>query len=507
MDYPNIKGLDILYDNPLQPTMDGQLVWGLNVENIGQGYLGKRRGYSAFLGTADGNQVNTLAWYPQQSGTQMFLYRLSGSLAYSSLQGTGAWTQMGNGTFTNNARLGYAILNNVFICGDGAGSTRHTSDSSGGGTSFTNTTGAPVGQFFCQYDQRIYTSNGTNSSLTYSSLGSADNWSISLPADSSSLTVPDAGAIGPLINSGNRLVIHKTSGKMFNWDSNNLTDMTSYNGAQMYFSPDQIDGLWFWLNQFGHWSFDGANKNLLSNQIQRLFYNRVGLGMASTQLGTTGIGQAHIWNYLATMGTVQDDWTGIGINNAIMCYDYQKDTHQLWQFNNYPTSMLSYIDNTKQRQFIFGGAGGQCYQLDQTSASDAGQPIRTEAIFLFTYAEQATQFSPTSAHAITGSAYEKLWRYWRGFFNPGDELNIQFAISNTLQFNQLKWSEARLTRERGQANDDWFQVSDGVVELRFPQTSGNEPRGRFLFIRIYDFSTTSKWIYYGCNISAKPIPK
>lgn len=506
LDYFNSHGID-QYDNFLQGPLDGQLIFSYNTENWPNGALSKRRGYNSFLGTLDGQQVNSLMWYPQQSGTQMFLYRASGSQLSYSLQGTGQWTLAGGGTITNNARMGYAILNNTFICGDGAGSTRHTSVSSGAGTSFTNTTLAPIGQYFAQYGQRIYVTSGTDSTLTYSSYGSADNWGIATPADSSSFQIPDAGANGPLINAGNRLVIHKTSGKMFNWDTNTLTDMTTLNGAQGYFTPDQIDGLWFWINQYGQFSYDGAQRTVLSNQVQRLFYNRNGLGMSGTQLGTVATGQAHIWNYFVTMGSVQDDFTGIPVNNAILNYDYQKDTHHLWQFNDYPTAMLSYIDANTQRQFIFGNSSGQCFQLSGTATSDAGQPIRTEAIFLFTYAEQATEFSQTSAHAITGSAYEKLWKYWRGFFNPGDELNIQFAYSNTLQFNQLKWSEARLTKERGQAQDDWFQVSDGVVEIRFPNLEGMQPRSRFLFLRLYDESVTSKWIYYGCNIAATTIIK
>ena len=68
---------------------DGQMIHGVNLTTFPLGAISKRPGYTSFLGTFDGSQVNSLLYYPQQSGTQMFLYRASGSQLSYSLQGTG----------------------------------------------------------------------------------------------------------------------------------------------------------------------------------------------------------------------------------------------------------------------------------------------------------------------------------------------------------------------------------------------------------------------------------
>lgn len=491
----------------MSPAMDGQLIHAVNCVNFPNGAIQKRPGYNAFLGTPDNSQINALMYYPQQSGTQLFLYRTSGSNFYYSFQGTGAWTKVAGsaggdngGTITPNNRMQGAILNNTFITGDGVLPTMHTSN----GTIFTNTPNAPVGQYYMQYHNRIYTTNGTNSTLTYSSYGSADNWLTAVPADSSSFQIPDAGAAAPMMNAGDRLVVTKTKGRMYNWDTNSLIDMATNYGPTMYFSPANIDGYYFYIHNVGNFGFDGANKQLLSNSIQRLFYNRQGNGMAGTMLGTTGVGEAHIWDYFATLGTIQDDFTGRQVKNAVLKYDYQKDTHLLWQLNDFPTAMLSYIDTNNQKQFIFGNASGQVFQLSPQATSDNGVSISSEAVFCYTYASQSTAFSPTSAQTQSGVSPQKKWNWWRGVFNPGCEINIQYAFSDTFTYQHLKWSEAINTKNAGIF--DYYQISDGKVELRFPNTQNNPPRSTFLFIRIYEDSSTAAWTYFGSQVDAEIQP-
>lgn len=498
IEYFNISGCDT-YQNPLET--DGQLIAALNVINFPMGALSKRGGYRAVLNNPDGTAVNALFSFPKQNGTELYLYRAAGSLLYQSTQGTTNWAVAGNGTIANGNYVDSAILNNVMIVGDGSTPTRHTTN----GTSFTNTTLAPVAQYLTQFHQRIYAADGTSSLLTYSSYGSADNWNIAIPADSSSFIVPDAGAITKPFVAGDRLVIPKNKARMFNWDDASLVDMSTNYGPTSPRSIAQIDDYWFYIHQVGLFGYDGANKQILSNAIQRQFYNRLGVNVSGVNLINSGgaIATTYYWDYIAAVGNINDDFTGKQYSNALIKYDYQKNTFVDWQFANFPTAMHSYQDYLNHPQFIFGDTTGQVYQYDPGFASDNGAPISTEMVFLFTYAAQANSFSQTSAQTIFGSSYEKKWNYWRGFFNPGCESNIQFAFSNTMQYQHLKWSEARNVRERGQSVDDWFQVSDGVVEMRFPNDTNNQPRSRFLFIRIYDDSDTSQFNYYGCQIDAE----
>lgn len=498
LEYFSLNGLDT-YSSPMIGR-DGQMIHGVNVTTFPLGGISKRPGYTTFLGTADGSQVNSLFYYPQQSGTQMFLHRASGSSFYYSQQGTGAWTLAGNGTIAPGAHVGAAILNNIFIIGDGAGSTRYTSN----GTAFTNATLAPVGQYLSQYGNRIYITDGISSVITYSSAGSADNWSITSPADSSSFVIPDEGAAGPLFVAGDRLDITKTKGKMFQWDQNNLVDMTTKYGPTMPWAISSIDSEWFWANQYGVFMYDGNEKQLISNAVQRQFYNRQNTGMPSTQIGPTSsaCGAAHIWDYFLTIGTITDDFVGRQITNAILKYDYQKNTFVNWQLNDTPTAMLGYTDANNQKQLIFGNSSGQCFKLDPTATSDNGKSIPTDMVFVFNYAAQQQQFSQTSASSVSEMSYEKKWNWFRAFLNPGCEINVQFSFSNSFTYQHLKWSDPISTSNLVSSNIATF--SDGVFEIRFPNDQNNPARSRFLFVRFYENSDNSQWTLYGMAIDATP---
>lgn len=500
IEYLNPTGINT-FQNSLQ--LDGQIIHAVNVYNPGIGIIAKRPGYGTFLGTL-GAQVNSLFSFPHQDGTTLQLYAAAGSILSYSLQGTGAWTtaqgsQGGDagGTITNGNHVGYAILNNVMIIGDGAGSTRHTTN----GTQFLNTSLAPIAQYLTQFHNRIYASDGTSSTLTYSSSGSANNWSISAPADSSSFTVPDEGAITKSFVAGDRLMITKNKGKMFNWDDYTLVDMATKYGPSSPYSVANIDQTWFYLNQLGIFQHDGANKQLISNAIQNQFYNSGNTGIGTASWGTAP-GEAYLWDYLVAVGTITDNFTGRQINNAIIKYDFLKNQFHNWSFNNPPTAFHSYIDASNKRQLIFGDATGQVYQLDPTKTSDNGNAIQSEIVLLFNYASQQTQLSATSASMVSGTTYEEKWNWLRLIFNPGDEVNIQFAFANSLTYQHLRWSE--ILNIHPNANGDYWQEADGVVEIRFPDNLNNPRRSRFLFVRIYDDSDNSQWKYYGCSIDADP---
>lgn len=495
IEYLNIKGINT-YLNPIGPDMDGQLIHALNVVSFPYGAKSKRPGYNAFLGTADGHQVNSLLSFSMQDGTTLWLYRASGSSLYYSQQGTGAWTLASNGTINNGSHFGAAILNNVFIGGDGVGSTRHTTD----GTTFTNTTLAPIANYFAQYQDAIYAA-GTASVLFKSTDNDATNWSSAGTSNSTSFTVPDEGKLGQIFVTADKLVATKNRGKMFQWDGNALVDLSTRYGPSSPWSIADIEDYRFYINQFGHFGFDRANNiQLLSNPVQRYFYNRKNTGFPGTNFPTAP-GVCHIYDYFAAMGSVQDDFTGRGVNNAILNYNYQRNEYLLWQFNNFPTAFHSYFDNNNTRQLIFGDATGQCYKLDQTATSDNGQPIETELVLLFSYASENSSFTQTSASVVSGVTYEEKWNWIRLFFNPGDEVNIQYAFTNSLTYQNLKWSEAINSNNR---TGDYYQISDGVVEIRFPNLENNQPRSRFMFLRIYDNSSTSQWSYFGAQIDAEP---
>ncbi len=499
--FSNTSGIN-LYNSPM--VTDGQLIFAKNVTGFPYGALSKRPGYGTFLGTTGSSQVNSLfsySPYPTGSGTQLWLYAAAGSLLYYSQQGTGGWSIAqgssggdSGGTITNGNHVGYCVVNNVLLIGDGAGSTRHTTV----GTTFTNTSLAPVAQFLAQFHLRAYTTSGTDGMVQYSDSNDATNWNTGGTSDSSSLAVPNEGATKALFVAGDRLNIAKERGDMFNYDDTTLVDMSTKYGPSSPWSIANIDDTWFYLNQYGIFSYDGANKQLISNPIQRYFYNRANTGIGTAALGSAPAA-AHIWDYLVAVGTITDDFTSRPINNAILKYDFQKNQFLTWSFNNPPTAMHSFVDINNQRQLIFGDVNGNIFKLDPTKTSDNGVPIETDMVFLFTYSAQSEAFSPTSATTLLSTSYEKKWNWIRLFFNPGDEVNIQYSFTNTLTYQHLKWSKAISTTNR---TGDYYQISDGVCEIRFPLDPNNLPRSRFMFLRIYDNSDNSAYIFYGVQIDA-----
>jgi len=464
-EYFNSQGINT-YINPV--TTDGQLIHAVNVVSYPYGAKSKRTGYSTFLGTPDTDSVNSLFTFPNigNDPAAYNIYRASGSLLYYSLQGTGAWTICGNGTITDGAYVGHCVLNNTLIIGDGAGSTRHTTN----GTSFTNTTLAPVGQFFEEYQRRVYIA-GTSQTVFYSTTNDATNWSTSGTSDSSSFQVPGAGKMGRIFKSSDKLVLTKRpSGLMFKWDGYSLLDMATTYGPSSPVSVGEVEGYRFFVNDLGIYGYGGGKPELLSNSVQNYFYNTDNTAMAAANFSVLPAA-CHKYDYLLSAVSFTDNFTQRAISNAVIKYDFQKNEFLNWSTYNFANTFHSYMDEYGVRHLLMGDATGQVYTLDN-STTDNGNPIPCEMVFLYTHRQPE---------------FSKDWRYWRGIFNPGCQAKVQIATSNTLRYSDLKW-------------DDLGDCSSGMCEHRFP--SGNN-QGLFLFVRIYESSKNSRMTYYGCAITAE----
>ncbi len=493
VEYLNPQGVNT-YQNVLQT--DGQAIHLLNVVQFPFGGMSKRPGYGTFLNNPDGSAVNSLfTWQMQNSGT-FTAYRASGTQLFYSAQGTGNWTAAMGGSIAGGQHVGHTIFNNILTVGDGVNPLMNATIPS----TFTSPGSAPVAQYLTTYQNRVYTTDGTSDNLQYSVTNDPTNWQNSGTSDSNFLVIPTSGALANVFVAANYLNITQTRGNIYTYDGQTLTNTTTNYGPSSPWSIAQIDDTYFWSNNIGQFQYDGAQKTVISNPIQRQFYNRQNTGIGTASIGTMpSVG--YYWTYLTAVGTTTDDFTGRIINNNIIAYDFQKTQYTNWSFHDAPTAMHSYIDTGLGRQMIFGNSSGQCFALDSTKTSDNGNAIPTEMVFLFTYAQQSSTFTQTSASTVSGSTYEKKWNSMRLFFNPGDEMNIQFSFSNSLTYQNLKWSEVINTKIGDGA---YWQVNDGAVEISFPNNPHNLPRSRFLFVRMYESSTTSQWSYYGCSIVAEP---
>lgn len=498
LEFFNIQSVNS-YNNPLQ--YDGQLIHGNNIQFFPYGAISKRGGYYSILDNPDGAQVNALFAFPFQNGTQLFTYRASGSNLYFSTQGTTNWQQASPGTIANGAYVSSAVFNNILAVGDGNTQLWTSTD----GTSFSQPASAPIAQYMTIFHNRLYTADGTSSNVQYSTANDPTNWTNVGTADSSFLVTTSPGANQGLFVAGNMLQMTKSKGDMFTWDDTDLTDVSTVYGPTSPRSLAQIDNYWFYVNVLGIFGDDGVNKEVLSNPVQRMFYNRLGVNVSGVNLVNSGnvLGATFLWDYLAVVGNINDDFTGVKLNNAIIKYDYQKNSFCYWTFADFPTAITSYFDIDNHPNLVFGNASGQVFQYDPGRTSDNGNPIDTEAIFLFTYAAQSTGFSQTSASMQLGSSYRKYWKWLRLFFNPGCEMNIQFSFSDSLSPQHQIWSE--VINMKTNAKGNYWQEADGSLEIRFPRNNGNnEPYSRFLFLKIYESSTTSQWSYYGSQIEADP---
>jgi hypothetical protein len=470
---PNIQvttlgGLNT-YLNPLIKG-DGELIRSVNVDSFPFGAKTKRSGYITYLGTPDTSQVQTLFNWTKNDGTTFFNYRASGTALYYSAQGTGAWTLCGNGTITANAHIGHAVLDDTLIICDGAGSTRHTTN----GTSFTDTTLAPVAVDLAQFQNRIYAA-GTSSTLFYSTTNDATNWDTTGTSDSSSLTIPGAGKLSSIFTVADRLMANKNSGLQYRWDGFSLVDTATKLAPSSPYSVAQREGFFFWLTRLGYMGYGGDRPQLLSNAIQRQIYNDEGSAIVGTVFDDAP-GVTHKYDYFCSVGDTTDDFTGETVTNCIQKYDYQKNQWMNYSYAHKPTAWLSYKDESGNDQLIFGDANGQCYQVSGTATTDAGSPIETVVEFV---------------HHGGAPQLKKHWRWFTGFFNPGCEAKVQTSIGDSFTKDRKNWR-------------DVGDFSDGIGEDRFKDPDNN---GKLLFVKIYDSSKEKRYTFYGYDIQADVEPR
>ena len=458
-------------------TKEGDLIRAVNVERDMVGAWKKRPGYISYLGTPDNSQITSLFSWTQNDGTTLLTYRKSGSILYYSTGGTGAWTVAGGGTLTANSHVGYTVLDNTLILGDGTAPTRHSVGTTAGaaGTAFTNTSGAPLAEHFIPYQGRVYAARGTsvtgtNTDMFYSTTGTATDWT----TDSSSIRIPGAGRVNSLTKVNDRAVPTKDSGNIFKWDGFNLVDVATDLGPSSPYSVGNVEDYRIYLNRRGVYGFGGNRPEIISNSIERQIYNDRGSGIAGTVFDNAP-GIVYKYDWLCSVGTVTDNLTDETIADCVLKYDYQLNEWTNWKFFNRPYSFHSYKDANGDEKLIFGDNGGQCYQLAGTATSDNGKPIESvlEGIL--------HMGAPES---------DKQWKYLWAFANPGCQAKIQVSMADTFTRDKKKWI-------------DLVQVKDGVFEVRFPAGS----QSKLLNWKLYETGTTSPWHFYGFSVSAEVIDR
>jgi hypothetical protein len=449
--------------NPLLHK-EGDMIRCLNVENDQFGAKKKRPGYTTYLGTSpNGSAIQDLSSWHNNTGTQFWNYNLAGGLLYYSTQGTGDWTICGNGTLDSGGTLTTAVNEDTLLVGDGVSATRHTTN----GTSFTNTTSAPIAVDMEEYQQRIY-AIGTASSKFWSNVGTPTDWT----NDSSSINIPGSGKLTTLRKLSDRLITGKNSGIQHRWDGYNLFDLSTTLAPTSSRSLAKVERLDFGLNRLGVFVYNGDTPELISNAIEKQIYNDAGEGIQGTTFDNAE-GIVHKYEYMLSVGTVTDDLTDEEVPDCILVYDYQSNEWWNNQFSDRPRAWLSYDDVNGDNQLVFA-SDNQCYTYGGTNTDDNGSTI--------------TSVMEGVIHMDT--LLDKKWNWFRALFNVGCEAQVQIAISNTFTKRTKNWVTLG-------------QALDGVAEYRFPEGS----RGKFLFWKINESSRNTRMNFFGFEYDATIQPK
>jgi len=163
----NLSGLNQQLNPILQEP--GEFIQLINVDSQPFGAKTKRAGYTTYLNDLD-SRIDTLFTWRKENGTQFWNYAAAGGSLFYSQQGTGDWTICGNGTITDGTVFQDSVIDTLFITSP-TGTTRHSTD----GTSFTDTSGAPVnGVGVTEYRSRIWIPKGN--SVFFSNFGTPTDW-------------------------------------------------------------------------------------------------------------------------------------------------------------------------------------------------------------------------------------------------------------------------------------------------------------------------------------------
>lgn len=457
MQIANIGGINTKISPLLKP--DDALLSCVNMDSDYIGGKTKRAGLELFLNNPDASQVNNV--YEFEAGTYHTLIRMSGTVAYYydiNNPGT-AWTPMGNGTFSGGGRLGATTMYDTMIVGNGLDATRHTTN----GTSFTNTSLAPLAKFFTNNFGRVYAAY--NQTMFWSSANSVTDWSTAGASDSSSIQIPGSGTVNGIFSGYNRVLAHKSSGEMHRWDSYAREKVPGDLGPTSHWAGGNMDDVRIYPNRRGVYAFTGSYPKIISTPIEKQFYNRLNTGIDGSLYENMAGGEFY-YQYFLSAGTITDPLTRKGLNNAVIVYDYLHNDFNNYQYPFLPTCYSSYTDANGDLWQLLGDSTGKIYRVNNTATSDNGTAI--EAYF--------EGFS-TMGNDFRDKDVSRVWVH----ASPGCQAKIQVSMTNSMLEMERQWV-------------DIGDVSQGVKYLELPKTKN---RGKYMFYRAYESSSDAPWTFLG----------
>ena len=209
------------------------------------------------------------------------------------------------------------------------------------GITFTTVSGAPLGKYWTQFQQRVYCAGVEADSdvLHWSSIGDLTNWSMVAPSDSNSLTIDrfSGGTIQNIEEINDRVVIFKRR-KIKRWDENYLRTVMSSHGLQAPYSLAEMEGMAFTLDSEGIRLYDGNYPKKISLKIEDLVQ---GISYSATNIPRI-CGEVLNDKYYLSVGDITDE-NGNTISNAMIVYDYVKNLWWLYSLSHHMTAIMRFL--------------------------------------------------------------------------------------------------------------------------------------------------------------------
>jgi hypothetical protein len=346
--------------SPFLPVQgEWKIIVNADIDKVG--VLSKRDGYVKFLNAPDASEILNLIPFNVGTINRMIMINATGKL-YSALATDSTWgTAILTGLSTTK-RWGYTIMSDddgvmYMILGNGA-VVYKTVD----GVVFTSVAGAPLGRYWTQMYQRVYTSgvDADPDVLHWSSIGDLTNWSTISPDDSGSLNIDKfaKGIVQNIRAINDRIVIWKNR-SVKRWDEEYLKSVMASAGLDAPYSVADIDGMALTFDREAIRLYDGNYPQNISEKIKDLIY-----GISKSAINLQRIcGEVFRNRYHLSVGDITDE-DGNVITNAWIVYDYLKNLFWLYSLADHTTAMAKFINGTTgEENLYFGDTTGQCYKM------------------------------------------------------------------------------------------------------------------------------------------------
>ena len=248
-----------------------ELLKAVNITHNQIGQLSPRGGYTTFLNAPDTDAVRSLIAFTKNDGITSSLLRVSGLEIYSWDFASATWGSSVKTLTDSIVPLGAVFFSdtNKLVCGNSVDATF-----SYDGSSFANIAAAPLGKFFCVYQNRVITNSATNPFRVHASkIADETNWTESTSDASASKHIDVNGVVLGVVVIADKITIFHSNG-IARWDLETKIEIATSALLGNAESLAMNEALLYFTNQNGVYVYSGQSQpSLMSRQIDKIIKN------------------------------------------------------------------------------------------------------------------------------------------------------------------------------------------------------------------------------------------